>query len=221
MVSSTGSWLALPKLQVLQLRLSSSLLWMQGGLKARRSCAIGRDGPEAYPFHDIQTMGKYRAPTQLREGSGDTGLASSGRSTEEETSSPRVQGVATSRPARQAKSAGQETHLYLRQATGVACRTAEQGPAAPQGVSHDPPRVGKASGRSVARSQKDPDGAFGAFLGGIDEVCPSPTQRRRYDRVLTSGGVCGQPRALQGPGQSSARLGPPSHPEMCRKTETK
>eukprot|EP00971_Amphidinium_carterae_P243542 4836394-Amphidinium_carterae.1 len=40
MVRSTRSWVALPKLQVLQLRLQSSLLWMQGG-----TATCGADTP--------------------------------------------------------------------------------------------------------------------------------------------------------------------------------
>eukprot|EP00971_Amphidinium_carterae_P166677 3302951-Amphidinium_carterae.1 len=54
---------------------------MQGGGEARRSCTTGGDTPKACPLLIIQTLGEHRAPTHLRDGSGDpfSAAASSGK----------------------------------------------------------------------------------------------------------------------------------------------
>eukprot|EP00971_Amphidinium_carterae_P186504 3702352-Amphidinium_carterae.1 len=71
MVRSTRNWMALPKLQVLQLRLSYAVLWMQGGGETRRCRTTGRHGPKACPLILIQALGEHRTSAQRGEGSGD------------------------------------------------------------------------------------------------------------------------------------------------------
>eukprot|EP00971_Amphidinium_carterae_P200121 3971436-Amphidinium_carterae.1 len=57
---------------------------MQGGCETRRSRATGRDGPKACPLVLNQALGEHRAPTQLREGSGDPLSTATSSSTQKE-----------------------------------------------------------------------------------------------------------------------------------------
>eukprot|EP00971_Amphidinium_carterae_P088398 1749180-Amphidinium_carterae.1 len=167
------------------------------------------DEPEACPLLAIQTMGKSRTPTRLREGSGGTSTAAASSGAQEETSCTRVQRASAPGQACQTQGAGQEAYHDLGQAAGVACHTAAQGPTTPQGACYDPYLAGKTPGGRFAGSQEDPDGTSGTVLSGLDEVRPNPGHGRRHDCVHNAGGVFGQSGALQGLSQSSARLGSP------------
>eukprot|EP00971_Amphidinium_carterae_P171149 3392131-Amphidinium_carterae.1 len=140
MVRSKWHWVALSKLQNVQLRFSSALLWMQSGCKTWRSCTTSGNGQEADPLFPFQTLGGARTPTRRREGSGDPFSAAAGSGAQEETGCTGLQGAPCSGPTGEAQSSGSQAHHHAGQASGVARGPAGQGPATPERAGHDPHR---------------------------------------------------------------------------------